>query len=175
MEDFIKEVNRLNVPIIFNITRGRDYTVFGVEQNNKIDFNPKDDESIVSFSDLEKLKEVLRTNTNKTGFLNWNIFQQLKFDYSINIIKDRKRIFKCLAGYLDGVIYPNGDVALCEATRPVGNLKNFDMDFQKLWWSDSANKMRDNTKNCCCIHGCNLVSSMQYDANSLKSIVQIAR
>ena len=172
MEDFIKELNRLNVPIIFSIVRGTNYNTFGVDQSNKRDFNPKDEESIVSFSDLERLREVLRTNTNTTGFLNWNIFQQLKFDYSIDIIKDRKRRFKCLAGYLDGVIYNNGDVALCELTKPVGNLKDFDMDFQKLWWSDSANKRRDNTKNCCCIHGCNLLSSMQYDGNSLKRIIR---
>ncbi len=172
MEDFIKELNRLNVPVIFIIVRGTNYNTFGVDQSNKMDSNPDKEESILSFSDLEKVEEVLKTNTNRSGFINWNIFQQLKIDYSIDIIKNRKRIFKCLAGYLDGVIYNNGDVALCELTRPVGNLKDFDMDFQKLWWSDSANKMRDNTKNCCCIHGCNLLSSMQYDTNSLKKIIR---
>ena len=175
LEDFIKEVSRFNVPNKISITRGVNYNVFGVEQNNKIDFNPKYEESIVSYSDLVRIREVLRTNTNTTGFLNWNMFEQLKLDYSIDIIKDRKRRFKCLAGYLDGVIYPNGDVALCESTKPVGNLKDFDMDFQKLWWSDFANKMRDNTKNCCCIHGCNLLSSMQYDGNSLKRIIRNQR
>lgn len=172
MEAFLTEVSQLKVPLIFSIGRGTNYNLFRISRDKKRDFNPRNAEVIESISDLEMVREVIRANTNRSEFVNWNIFQRIKFDLSIDIIKKRRRLFDCQAGYLDGVIFNDGSVALCELTNPIGNLMDYDIDFTKLWWSDPANKMRESLKTCCCIHGCNITSSMQYDAPSLKRIIR---
>ena len=172
LADFIEQMNKLKVPLIFNVVRGTRYNAFGVDDHHKSDMNPKVEKNILSIEDVKRVLAIVTTSTNPFNFINWNIFQQLKLTYSVEIIEKEKRLFRCLAGYLDGVIYNNGDVALCEMTKPIGNLKDFNLDFRKLWWSKSANKMRKDSQKCSCIHGCNLLSSMQYDSASAKKIFQ---
>ncbi len=172
MEAFLPEVGMLNVPLIISIGRGSNYNLFGINRDNKRDFNPRNAEVVESISDLEMVREVIKANTNRSDFVNWNIFQQLKFDLSIDIIKKKRRLLDCQAGHLDGVIFEDGSVALCELTKPIGNLIDYDMDFKKIWWSEPANEMRESLRNCCCIHGCNITSSMQYDADTLKRIIR---
>ena len=41
----------------------------------------------------------------------------------------------CYAGTAGGVIYDEGTVSSCENLPPVGNLREFDWDFGKLWRS----------------------------------------
>ncbi len=171
LKTFIETVNKLNIPLIFSIVRGANYNTFGVRNEHKADFDPRDETSMLSIAEIEKARRIIAQSTNQSSFVNWNIFQERKFDLSINILKQKRRIFRCLAGYFDGVIYSNGDVSLCELTRPIANLNDFDMQFDKLWWSEQAERMRAVTTNCCCLHGCNILSSMQYDPETLKFLV----
>lgn len=90
---------------------------------------------------------------------------------SLDILKAKKGLLKCFAGKIDGVIYPGGDVALCEATRPFGNLRDWNLDFYGLWNSDLANRMRDKTKDCFCINPCNLATSLSFDGNLLSKFL----
>jgi MoaA/NifB/PqqE/SkfB family radical SAM enzyme len=48
--------------------------------------------------------------------------------------------FHCTAGTLFGVVYPNGDVRPCEVQEDfvLGNLRDYGMNFKKLWRSQSA-------------------------------------
>ena len=39
----------------------------------------------------------------------------------------------CYAGTAGGVIYDEGTVSSCENLAPIGNLRDFDWNFQKLW------------------------------------------
>ena len=73
----------------------------------------------------------------------------------------------CVAGAYDGVIFPNGDVSLCEFTKPFGNLKETNYDFYKLWSSKKAGNMRKRIRSCACIHSCNLIDSMTHDKDKL--------
>jgi MoaA/NifB/PqqE/SkfB family radical SAM enzyme len=41
----------------------------------------------------------------------------------------------CYAGTAGGVIYDEGTISSCEILEPVGNLRDFDWNFQKLWFS----------------------------------------
>jgi MoaA/NifB/PqqE/SkfB family radical SAM enzyme len=49
----------------------------------------------------------------------------------------------CRAGRVGAVLYENGDVAACEILdKKVGNLRDFDMDFGRLWASPAAEALR---------------------------------
>ena len=62
--------------------------------------------------------------------------------------------FECKAGKTIGVLEANGDVRLCELKEVVGNVKNFDYDFKKVWFSERAEKVRKTVPGCSCTHPC---------------------
>jgi len=80
---------------------------------------------------------------------------------------------RCLAGRIDGVLYADGAVALCEMTRPVANVRDFDCDFAALWHSEAAERRRRQIRHCFCSHPCNISTSMSYDRDTLLSIVGV--
>lgn len=82
--------------------------------------------------------------------------------YQIQILKYQKKIVKCLAGNYISVIYSNGDVALCEMTKPIGNLRDVNYDFQEVWFSQKAKKRRREIRNCFCTHGVFIYPSLKY-------------
>ncbi len=65
-----------------------------------------------------------------------------------------KRNFICKAGDDTGVIDYEGNVFFCEMTKKIGNLKDYDFDFNKLWFSKEAEAYRPSVKSCVCSHGC---------------------
>ena len=80
-----------------------------------------------------------------------------KFTYlqsHLDILESGKRLFNCLAGKSVGVIYQNGDVALCEFYKPIGNLKEANFNLPLLWNNSEARRQRDSIKKCFCHHDC---------------------
>lgn len=75
----------------------------------------------------------------------------------------KKWPFICKAGNRIGVLEPEGSVRLCELTEKIGNLRDFNYDFKKLWLSRKAEKVRNKIKSreCTrgCTHGCFLLPS----------------
>jgi len=65
-----------------------------------------------------------------------------------------RKSFDCAAGTLFGVIFPNGDVTPCEMQERfvLGNLRDYDMNFAKLWNSRKARAIyRDmRAERCAC-------------------------
>lgn len=171
LEEHLREAGTLQVPLMVSFLRGADLNGFGIAPENRMDFNPRTREIIDEISGLDGVREILEREARTLGAGSWNIFQQRKFRYSVEILRNRRYPLTCLAGHVDGVVHANGDVSICELTRPVGNLKQADMDFRKVWWSEEANRMRECATRCCCIHGCNLLSNMQYDEPTLRSIL----
>lgn len=84
-------------------------------------------------------------------------------------IKDKKRTLTCFAGDKIGVIYPNLDVSFCEFMKPIGNLKDYNFDFQNLWTSEKAAQLRKVVSKCFCTHPC-FVSYKKYDLRRFGSI-----
>jgi len=78
--------------------------------------------------------------------------------------------FHCKAGTLFGVVYPNGDVRPCEVQEDyvLGNLRNYNMNFKKLWQSKEARVVTQNmldTGCACTFDGAwsiNVVASAQF-------------
>ncbi len=59
----------------------------------------------------------------------------------------------CYAGTAGGVIYDEGTVSSCEILEPVGNLRDFDWNFQKLWFSPAMQARRKQAADgCFCTH-----------------------
>jgi MoaA/NifB/PqqE/SkfB family radical SAM enzyme len=62
----------------------------------------------------------------------------------------------CYAGTAGGVIYDEGTVSSCENLEPVGNLREFDWNFQKLWLSPAMQARRKKAHDgCFCTHESN--------------------
>ncbi len=155
----------------FNIVRGARTGTFGLPESITSGLDTE-----VEQIPLEKLDDffsevVMIISSNKDKI--WARIQRLKWEYSIKMLKSKKGQVKCLAGYTFGVIYPNGDVAVCEPAKPFANLKDFRYNFCKLWNSDAAIKMKRMTRNCFCIHPCNLLDSMVYDTRALLRLFEI--
>jgi len=93
-------------------------------------------------------------------------------DFHLSILEKGKRIFDCRAGDSVGVIYQNGDVALCEMYKPIGNLKDVDYDLRRLWNNPIAEKQRAFIKRCTCIHNCfiNTEKNLLFTARFLSNI-----
>ena len=73
--------------------------------------------------------------------------------------EENKYSTPCYAGNLSGVMYPEGDVYPCEIlddSHKIGNIRDFDLNFKKLWFSKKAKeevKFISKTK-CFCTHEC---------------------
>ena len=88
----------------------------------------------------------------------------------------------CYAGNLSGVMYPEGQVYPCEIldkSHMIGNIRDFDLDFRKLWLSQKA---RDEIKfirgaKCFCTHECfntvNILFNAKFYPRLLKTSMSI--
>lgn len=111
---------------------------------------------------MTKLQEVLPPS----GL--FDHIQWLKNQYAMNMLTEGTRALHCCAGVLDAVIYPDGQVAICEMTRSFGLLEDYGFDFNRLWHSPEAREARQLPNKCFCIHSCNLLRSIPFDRKSLK-------
>ncbi len=160
----------------FNILRGSHLGTYGVPEDvaSTLDADLKKVDSIPP----EKLEELFKNvigEVSKNKDKIWQNFQKLKWQYSIEMLKTEKRIFDCTAGRTFGVIYPNGGVSVCEPTKQFANLHDFNMDFSELWKSQYANHMRAKTRDCNCIHPCNMLDSMGYDTNTIIKATEVEK
>jgi MoaA/NifB/PqqE/SkfB family radical SAM enzyme len=70
----------------------------------------------------------------------------------------------CTAGQTSIVIDYNADVRVCELRKPIGNLRKYDMDFQKFWSSSERKKevQKVGFDKCFCTHICFVYDSMRH-------------
>lgn len=77
------------------------------------------------------------------------------YDYVVRILKEKRQVLPCYAGISNFHMDPWGDIWPCcilGYNRSMGNIRDFDCDFKKLWNSEQANKVRNYIKegNCYC-------------------------
>jgi MoaA/NifB/PqqE/SkfB family radical SAM enzyme len=83
---------------------------------------------------------------------------------------NKKFICHCSAGALLGVIYANGEVFPCEVLNNynLGNIRDYNMDFIRLWNSNKARQCREHIKKsrCSCTFECawsvNIISNIKF-------------
>jgi len=71
----------------------------------------------------------------------------------------------CRAGRIGAVMYENGDVAACEILdRKIGNVRDFDLDFSRLWFSPDAEALRReiDEKRCRCTWECAVATNVLF-------------
>jgi len=75
---------------------------------------------------------------------------------------ERRQVVPCRAGFLNAVVYSNGDVSVCETHPPVGNLRQ--QSFQQIWRSEKTRRLRDSirAKECWCTNEMFLWPSINY-------------
>jgi len=73
-----------------------------------------------------------------------------------DILKEKKQLIPCRVSSFMPVIDATGNVYNCELLPAIGNLKNSDYDFLKIWQSSKAKKQREDISNkkCYCTHYC---------------------
>lgn len=162
----------LAIPIRFALVRGQHFGTYGLPAEIANDIDPMENESpVVDLDTMELLFKKLKNKNDSAPYRFWSERQQEKIRISLRMMREKKKQLPCYAGKIDGVLYANGDVALCELTRSVANIRDYDLDFARLWSSEPANRMRDGIRNCFCIHGCNLTTSMMFNPAVVKSVL----
>jgi len=83
----------------------------------------------------------------------------------------------CYAGTAGGVIYDEGTVSSCENLEPVGNLRDFDWNFRKLWFSPAMQARRKQAADgCFCTHESNCYyPSLPFNPKHLIQIKKMER
>ncbi len=169
LRDFLHR--EVGVPHHITIVRGTDFGVWNVPKPFLSNFNPTGRDC--GLPPLEKLHELERAFFD--GFpeamrdRSWRT-QRAKYRRIVQMVETKKSVLSCLAGRIDGVVYPDGFVSLCEFSQPVGNLKDFDWDLARLWRSPVAEEGRRKLSACWCIHSCHLLHSMRYDKAAQEEI-----
>jgi len=84
-----------------------------------------------------------------------NAFRLEYYNLAIRIMEAKKQILPCYAGISNAHLTPYGDIWACCTLgydKSMGNLRNYDYDFQRLWNSPQANAVRAHIKagNCHC-------------------------
>ena len=89
----------------------------------------------------------------------------------------QKAQLTCYAGTAGGVIYDEGTVSSCENLEPVGNLRDYDWNFQKLWFSPAMQARRKKAADgCFCTHESNCYyPSLPYNPKLLIQIKMLER
>ncbi|MDD2890546.1 MAG: radical SAM protein [bacterium] len=158
--------NVLKIPITFEFARGNE-----LFQNNPLlskSYNPSlPDKTLLTLDEMKKTyNEIKKIYTLEKSKLAVDLsFSLLGLKKEIELIETSCKIVDCVAGNQIGVLYPDGKVAGCELIESKLNIRDFDLDFHKLWQSKKMDDFRKKIKNCYCIHGCFLQTSL---LNSIK-------
>ncbi|MCA9426722.1 MAG: radical SAM protein [Candidatus Omnitrophica bacterium] len=81
----------------------------------------------------------------------------------------------CQAGNAIAVLQPEGEVNLCEVLDwPLGNLREVDYDWQKIWNSKQAQEARDmiTSTGCSCTHECFLTASILFGKDNYPKLAK---
>jgi MoaA/NifB/PqqE/SkfB family radical SAM enzyme len=91
--------------------------------------------------------------------------------------EEQKAQMTCYAGTAGGVIYDEGTVSSCENLAPIGNLRDFDWNFQKLWLSPAMKERRKKAADgCFCTHESNsYYPSLPFNPKHLIQIKRLER
>lgn len=171
-EELVDTLLPLRVPVRFALVRGQHYGTYCLPGDVANEIDPREEDApVVEMARLREFFDRLRRKNKESVFPFWSELQQEKIRLSLAMIEEKKRQLPCYAGKIDAVLYANGDVAMCELTRPFANVREFGCDMKKLWRSPGADWTRERIRRCFCIHGCNLSTSMMFEPRLVQSLL----
>lgn len=154
----ISELQDKRLKSKFTLVRGNSFSTFKVPQGHlKNDYGPQ--VSSLSLAPAEIRDFVLEVESKFPDFFYRQ--QREKIERQCKILEEKKRLYPCQAGIDEVVLYSDGSVAICEQTKSVGRLQDFDFNFNAIWNSQALLKARAATKSCACIHGCNISTGLR--------------
>lgn len=159
-----------NIVHSFNFTRSANLHTFNAPQDLLSGFDVNKD-VILNIDEMKRAFECLETKAWKTknnpliAFGNRQIIIEV-----IRLLEKRAINFTCSAGKTEVVIYPEGDVGICEMLKPVGNLKETDYDLIKFY-KQHKEKFQAIRK-CTCTHDCNIMSSIRLSPPSIVELIK---
>lgn len=81
--------------------------------------------------------------------------EDMQVEAFLKSFKEKEAVIPCLATRQTVVLYPNGDLTVCELRREkYGNLREVNYDFSKLWQSSKVKKLREKVASCYCTQEC---------------------
>jgi MoaA/NifB/PqqE/SkfB family radical SAM enzyme len=115
---------------------------------------------------LPRLEKYWSTYRNYDGFLKFVKVYSRRMELAV--LEQETQVRPCHAGYVSGVLDARGEVRMCELRDAVGNVKDTNYDFGKLWFSEAADKQRTSikAKECHCTHSCFMSSSLVFDVRT---------
>jgi MoaA/NifB/PqqE/SkfB family radical SAM enzyme len=74
-------------------------------------------------------------------------FRRQYYEIVKRTLREHRQIIPCMAGVASAQIAPNGDVwTCCIRAESMGNLREYDYDFAKVWQTAKANELRRSIK-----------------------------
>lgn len=172
LKEFVEYLLPLNIPLRFNIVRGGGFGVFDLPNIASSGFDPKEGgDSFLSLDDIKGAYALLKEMNDSSKFYFWPVRQQRIWELSIQMLEEKRSSIPCYANAMESVLYPDGDVAFCELSKPFANIREVDYDFARLWKSEDAARMRGLIGRCCCIHGCNLTTGLTFEPETVVSVL----
>jgi len=117
----------------------------------------------------ERMKEQNFSGISKTT----QLFRLQYYSMVKKVLKKKRQIVPCYAGFASAHIAPDGEVWFCcIKADPIGNLKEVDYDFRKIWFSEKANKIRETIKRkeCYCPMANASYTNMLCDLKTLSKV-----
>jgi len=105
-------------------------------------------------------------------------FRLVYYDLVVKILREKRQVIPCYAGISNVHISPYGEVWPCcilGYDKPMGNLREADYDFAKIWHSEQANGVRKFIKdgNCYCPMANQAYSNILCSLNMLSKVTRI--
>ncbi|MDD5254387.1 MAG: radical SAM protein [Candidatus Nanoarchaeia archaeon] len=164
LPELIRYLKQFNIIHKFNLLRNSSM-VSCVDKDLTYNFSPQ------YFHPLEKEELFQVYSLIKENITNLSSkVEALKIRNSIEIILNKTSPVRCLATYTDVVLFPEGNISICEPTKIFTNIRNYDYDFYRLWNSEETKKVKEKLSNCKCIQPENLLNSMKYDTETLTKV-----
>jgi MoaA/NifB/PqqE/SkfB family radical SAM enzyme len=133
----------------------------------------------------EELSNHIRTDYLQTKKNVSKITQGFRLEYyqlAAQVLKENRQVIPCYAGYASCQITPFGDVWPCcilGYDQPMGNLRENDYKFKKIWQSKKADEIRKyiRNKNCACplanAHYTNILCNFTSLMNVSKNLITV--
>jgi MoaA/NifB/PqqE/SkfB family radical SAM enzyme len=115
---------------------------------------------------LPKLEAYWSTYRHYDSFLKFVKIYSRRMELAV--LEQETQVRPCHAGLVSGVLDARGEVRMCELREAVGNVRDTGYDFEKLWFSEEADRQRAaiRAKECHCTHSCFMSSSLVFDVRT---------
>jgi len=122
------------------------------------------------------LRERIKSDYLKGDFLSriTQSFRQEYYEMVEKILVERRQVIPCYASFASCQISPYGDVwACCVLAQSLGNLRDANFDFYKVWHSEKAKEIRASIKRgeCYCPLANASYTSMLCDFSTMKRVL----